>query len=89
MIDNPDESRFEIHENGLMAWADYRVRDGVYVIPHVEAEPPLRGTGAAGRLMQAITDAARTQEFRVEPRCSFARIWFRRHPEAQDVLAQI
>ncbi|HEU0161903.1 MAG TPA: GNAT family N-acetyltransferase [Rhizomicrobium sp.] len=86
MIDNSAENRFELEENGLMAWAEYRVRDGVYHITHVEAEPPLRGTGAAGRLMQQIVDHARASRFTVQPRCSYARIWFTRHADAQDVI---
>jgi hypothetical protein len=86
MIDNKAESRFELEEKGLLAWADYRIRDGKYVLPHVEAEPPLRGTGAAGRLMQGIVDYARANQLVLEPRCPYARIWFQRHPEAGDVL---
>lgn len=85
MKDNTQAHRFELEENGLMAWADYRVRDGRYVLPHVEAEPPLRGTGAAGRLMQAIVEHARANQLVIEPRCAYARAWFKRHPEAEDV----
>jgi uncharacterized protein len=86
VIDNKTESRFELEENGLLAWADYRIRDGKYLLPHVEAEPPLRGTGTAGRLMQGIVDYARANQLVLEPRCHYARIWFQRHPEASDVL---
>ena len=86
MIDNKEESRFEREENGLLAWASYRIRDGQKLIPHVEAEPPLRGTGAAGRLMQDIVEHARANQLVIVPRCSYARAWFKRHPEAQDVL---
>ena len=86
MIDNKDESRFELEENGLLAWADYRIRDGKYLLPHVEAEPPLRGTGAAGRLMQQIVDHARAHQLVLVPRCHYARLWFERHLEASDVL---
>ena len=86
MKDNTQAHRFELEENGLLAWAEYRIRDGKYILPHVEADPPLRGTGAAGRLMQQIVEHARAQQLVLEPRCSYARIWFQRHPEAQDVL---
>lgn len=86
MIDNRDESRFERREDGLLVWAEYRIRDGKYQLPHVEADPPLRGTGAAGRLMQDIVEHARAGQLVIEPRCSYARAWFKRHPEAQDVL---
>ena len=86
MIDNREESRFEREENGLLAWAEYRIRDGQYLLPHVEAEPPLRGTGAAGRLMADIVEHARAQKLVIVPRCPYARAWFARNPEAQDVL---
>ena len=86
MIDNKDKSRFEREENGLLAWAEYRLQDGKYLIPHVEAAPPLRGTGTAGRLMADIVEFARAQKLVIVPRCSYARAWFARHPEAQDVL---
>jgi predicted GNAT family acetyltransferase len=87
MRDNPDEQRFELEENGLLVWANYRIRDGVYQLPHVEAEPPLRGTGAAGRLMEAIVAHARANQLTIQPRCSYARAWFMRHPDAADILA--
>jgi predicted GNAT family acetyltransferase len=86
MIDNKQASRFELEENGLLAWANYRIHDGKYLIPHVEAEPPLRGTGAAGRLMQEIVAHARENKLVIVPRCSYARAWFQRHPQAEDVL---
>jgi len=86
VIDNTQASRFEREENGLLAWANYRIQDGKHLIPHVEAEPPLRGTGAAGRLMQDIVEHARANQLVIVPRCSYARAWFKRHPEAQDVL---
>jgi len=87
MIDNADQSRFELEEGGHLAWAEYRIRDSQVVISHVEAEPPLRGTGAAGRLMQQIIDHARANQLVIVPRCSYARSWFQRHPQAGDVLA--
>ncbi len=86
MIDNQAERRFELHEDGHLVWANYRIRDGRYVIPHVEADPALRGTGAASRLMQQITDHARAEKLVIVPRCSYATAWFERHPEAEDVL---
>lgn len=86
MIDNRERNRFELEENGHLAWAEYRIRDGQYLIPHVEAEPPLRGTGTAGRLMQQIVCHARAEKLVIVPRCSYATAWFERHPEAEDVL---
>ncbi|HKY18263.1 MAG TPA: GNAT family N-acetyltransferase [Rhizomicrobium sp.] len=86
MIDNSAQSRFERTENGLMAWAEYRIRDGKHQIFHVEADPSLRGTGAADRLMQDIVEQARSHQLVLVPRCSYARAWFARHKDAADVL---
>lgn len=86
-IDNTAESRFELHVDGHLAVADYRRVDGVLTLPHVEADMPLRGTGAAGRLMEHVVAAARDEGAKIRPLCSYAVAWMRRHPEANDLLA--
>jgi predicted GNAT family acetyltransferase len=86
VIDNKAYPRFELEENGLVAFANYH-RNGLHiVIPHVEAPPALRGTGTASRLMEGIVERARVEGFRITPTCSYAHAWFRRHKDATDVL---
>jgi predicted GNAT family acetyltransferase len=84
--DHTEALRFEWQEAGHVAFADYFQRDGVWVLPHVEAPPTLRGTGAAGRLMEAVVAHARAQGLKLRPVCSYAVAWFARHPDAQDVV---
>ena len=62
-------------------------RGGARVILHVEAEPGLRGSGAAGRFMQSMAEHARENGLRLFPRCSYAVTWHKRHPDYDDVLA--
>ena len=45
VIDNAARSRFELEENGELAFASYRRSGDVFTIPHVEAAVALRGTG--------------------------------------------
>lgn len=85
--DNTAARRFEWSENGATAFANYRQDGARLIIPHVEAPPSLRGTGAAGRLMEAIVAHARKTEVKLLPTCSYAVAWFKRHREASDVLA--
>jgi len=85
MIDNAEKQRFEATENGHLVFADYRIRDGHYSLNHVEADPALRGTGAAARLMEAIAAHARANNLKLLPRCPYAVAWFKRHPEAGDL----
>jgi predicted GNAT family acetyltransferase len=87
VIDNKDRQRFELEEAGEVAFANYRRAGARVTIPHVESPPALRGTGTAGRLMEGIVALARAEGFKVTPTCSYASAWFRRHREAQDVLA--
>jgi predicted GNAT family acetyltransferase len=85
------EQRFEqgfADETGetRLVVADYAVHDGTRVILHVEADPVLRGGGAAGRFMQAMASHARAEGLKLQPRCSYAVLWHRRHPEHDDIL---
>ena len=79
--------RFELHESGGMAWADYRVQGDRLIVPHVEADPSLRGGGAAGRLMAGVVDAARRRGLKIVPLCGYADAYLRRHPEHADLRA--
>lgn len=69
-----------------MVHADYRTEGDTRAILHVEADPALRGSGAAGQFMQSLANHARREKIRLEPVCSYAVAWFKRHPEAGDVL---
>jgi hypothetical protein len=79
--DNRALSRFELEEAGQTVFADYRRSGGRLYIDHVEAPPSLRGTGAAGRFMEALVETARAEGARLVPICGYAASWLRRHTE--------
>lgn len=87
MHDNRALSRFELTEQGLTAYADYRRGPQGLVIAYVYAPPPLRGTGAAGRLMRAVAEQARAEGVRIVPLCGYAGAWLRRSPAHRDLIA--
>lgn len=89
--DVPAERRYEQGftdaEGEIRAvWADYGVRGDARIILHVEADPALRGSGAAGRFMQALAEHARAEKLTLVPHCSYAAAWLKRHPEYADVV---
>jgi len=86
MINNTEKHHFELAENGLTVFAEYHQHDDRYVLNHVEADPALRGTGAAPRLMTDIVAFARTNNVKLVPRCAYAVAWFKRHPNDADVI---
>lgn len=85
--DNTALSRLELDVDGHIAFADYRRAAGRLLIDHVETPVALRGGGVAARVMQGVADQARRDGLKVTPICSYAVAWFRRHPEASDLLA--
>lgn len=87
VVDNRARSRFELVEEGQTAFADYRKTEGRLVIPYVESPPALRGKGSAGRLMEGVLAAARSEGLKVTPICGYAAAYIRRHPEHHDLLA--
>jgi predicted GNAT family acetyltransferase len=87
VVDNANRSRFEMEEAGLVAFANYQRRGSILVIPHVEAPPALRGTGAAGRLMAGLLALVRQRGEKIVPTCSYAAAYMRQHKDQQDLLA--
>lgn len=82
ITDNRALRRFEMSEQGEIVFADYREAPGRLFIDHVEAPPRLRGSGAAGRLMEGIVGLSRRRSLAITPVCSYAVAWLRRHPDA-------
>lgn len=85
--DNRAHNRFELHIGGQMVFADYRRTGDTVYLTHVEAPHSLRGTGAAGRLMEGIVEQARAGKLKLVPYCSYAAAWLRRHKEHADLVA--
>ena len=81
-----DGRRYEMDEAGLTSWAEYRRVGRILYIDHVETPPALRGTGAAGRLMEAVAQQAEAQALRVIPICSYAAAWLKRSAEFQHLV---
>jgi uncharacterized protein len=80
VVDNHEAQRFEISVGDEVAgYAEYDVRDGVMVLPHVVVQPRFEGRGLGSELTRAALEAAREQGLGVLPYCSFVRTYIRRH----------
>lgn len=86
ITDNAAASRFELTEQGKLAFATYRVSENLISLLHVEADPALRGQGTAGRLMDGLLEIIRQRGMKVRPVCGFAESYIRRHPQQADLL---
>nr|WP_295830881.1 GNAT family N-acetyltransferase [uncultured Azospirillum sp.] len=86
VTDNRAKNRFELAVGNQTVFADYRRNGQTLVISYVEAPPSLRGTGAAGRLMEGVVETARAEGLKIVPLCSYAALWIRRNQHS-DLLA--
>jgi predicted GNAT family acetyltransferase len=84
IVKNQAEQRYELQVGDYMAFARYHEVDGVVQILHVEAPQELRGTGAAGRLMDGMMRLIRAEGRKAYPVCTYALAWLRKHPEYQN-----
>ena len=85
--DNKALSRFELEDNGVTAFANDQLGDGVITISHTETPVAARGQGIASKLVAGALAIARARGLKVIPRCPFVRAYVQKHPEARDLLA--
>ncbi|MGZ9108360.1 MAG: GNAT family N-acetyltransferase [Micavibrio sp.] len=86
IVDNRDKGRYELMIGGQIVFANYRIEGDTLFINYVESPEALRGTGAAGKLMEGIMAIAEKQKLQIVPICGYAGSWIRRHPQYQDLL---
>lgn len=83
----PEHQRFIARIDGHDCVADYRMRGNVMQMVHTGVDPSLQGRGIAAALVAAALAHARSQGLKVEPLCSYVRVYMARHPETSDLLA--
>ena len=81
VIENQDESRFELMLDGALAELVYRRRADRLVLVHTEVPDSLGGRGVGGLLVRAAVDRAARDGLTIVPLCPFARSWLERHPD--------
>ncbi len=79
VVDNTTETRFELVEQGELAWASYHLEGSTLFIDYVFSPPALRGQGTAGRLMTGVVAAAADKQQKIVPICGYAATWLQRH----------
>lgn len=83
-----EENRIFYEQDGkLLAEVTFpSLPDGAVNIDHTFVDEVLRGQGVAGHLMERLVEQLRKSGRKAVATCSYAKTWFSRHPEAEDVL---
>lgn len=85
--DNTNHHRFELVEDGHLAFAEYHLDGDVMTFTHTIVPPEIGGRGVASRLIGAALAQVRQRGLKVVPQCSFVAAYIQRHPEDGDLLA--
>ena len=85
---NQAKSRFEAHEDGSVAFLEYRLRPGEVVMVHTEVPEELEGRGIGSQLARAGLDYARIHGLNVIPNCPFVASYIKRHPEYLNLVPE-
>jgi uncharacterized protein len=76
--------RFTTEVDGCRAELDYTVAGRVMTITHTRVPAAIGGRGIAAELMRAALQVARESGWSVDPACSYAAAYMRRHGHSAD-----
>src|ERR1700678_4211327 len=81
---DPRARLFTADVEGHRAVLNYTVAGNIMSITHTGVPPPIRGRGVAAELVRAALSAAKTAGWQVDPACSYAADYLRKHPQDAD-----
>lgn len=84
---DPASQRFNIEADGHTGYLEYERAGDAMVITHTIVPPAIGGRGIAGDLVRTAVEFARAEGLKVDPRCSCADAWMRKHREYEALRA--
>jgi hypothetical protein len=85
--DNPENSRYEIRIDGVLAGiSEYVDRGEVRVFRHTEVLEGFAGQGLAATLVTEALEDVRAAGGLIRPLCPYVAAFLRKHPEFQDLV---
>jgi predicted GNAT family acetyltransferase len=88
VIHNPEEQRYEIHVDGMLAGFTQAFEKGdVVTFPHTELLEQFEGQGLASELVAGALDDIRVRGKLIVATCPYVAKFIDRHPDYKDLLA--
>ena len=79
--------RFTTEVDGHHAYVEYVPGTSAIAITHTIVTDAIGGRGIASELVRAVALHARNEGLRIDPQCSYADAWLRRHKEFEGLRA--
>ena len=86
VVDNPTLNRFELHEDGKIAFLIYERVGGSVRLIHTEVPSSLRGQGIGSKLVAGVVRWAEHNKKKVIPLCPFVIEYLKTHPKHLDIV---
>jgi predicted GNAT family acetyltransferase len=86
VVNNEAAGRFEVHLDGAVAFAEYRLLASGILFPHTEVPAAFEGKGVGGALVRHALAFARERGLKVMPTCTFFAGYIAKHPEFHDLV---
>ncbi|MCK0156748.1 N-acetyltransferase [Cellulophaga sp. F20128] len=84
IYNNTDKKRFEVHSNGFIAFAEYKLAGSIISYTHTEVPKELSGKGIGSFMAKAVLDYALDNHLNVKPYCPFIKAYIDKHPQYQE-----
>jgi uncharacterized protein len=82
---NEERGRYELDEQGHLAFAAYTLDGEVVTFTHTVVPPALQGMGIGSTLIAAALADVRSHGRKVDPQCQFVAAYIAKHPEWRDL----
>jgi predicted GNAT family acetyltransferase len=86
VIHNRAASRFEVQVDGSMCVVEYRLSGQVMHMTHTLVPSAVEGRGIAAHLVRHALEWARQEHLKVDPICSYVRVYMKRHPDTLPLM---
>lgn len=86
VINNSTLSRFEIHEEGQIAYEKYELFEGGIAYVSTLVPEALGGRGIASFLVKYVLDDAIAKGLKIKPICPVVKGYIEKHPEYQQYV---
>lgn len=88
IVNNEAKKQFELHYNGTFAYITYEYEDGVWSLPHTISPDELKGTGAAGALVEKVFTFIQERGEKIIPICTYLIYYVNKHTHWKSLVVE-
>ncbi len=87
VVDNQDESRWEVRWGDQIATLTYKIVDQEITLIRTWVPEQIEARGVGSKLVQTALELARQNNYMVVPRCPFVAAFIKKHPHFLDLVS--